>query len=72
MPVTAAGLVLVGEGFSPWTEKARWALDHHGIRYRCEEYVPLAGEPWLRLRARRFHGRISVLTCSGPAYPSPS
>ncbi len=61
-----AGLTLVGEGFSPWTEKARWALDHHGVRYHYEEYVPLVDEPWLRLRARRLGGRISVPFLLGP------
>jgi glutathione S-transferase len=61
-----AGLTLVGEGFSPWTEKARWALDHHGVRYRYEEYAPLVDEPWLRLRARRLRGRISVPFLLGP------
>ncbi|MBX3228446.1 MAG: glutathione S-transferase N-terminal domain-containing protein [Labilithrix sp.] len=53
-------LVLVGEGFSPWTEKARWALDHQRLSYRYEEYTPLVGEPWLRVRARRVRGPISV------------
>jgi glutathione S-transferase len=62
----ARGLTLVGEGFSPWTEKARWALDHHGVRYRYEEYIPLVAEPWLRFRARRPLGRISVPFLLGP------
>jgi glutathione S-transferase len=53
-------LILVGEGFSPWTEKARWALDHHRIDYRYEEYTPLLSEFWLRVRARRPSGPISV------------
>jgi glutathione S-transferase len=64
--VTRTGLTLVGEGFSPWTEKARWALDHYGVRYRYEEYAPLVDEPWLRLRARRLRGRISVPFLLGP------
>jgi len=42
---------LVGMPYSPWTEKARWALDHHRIAYRFHEHVPLLGEPLLRLRA---------------------
>lgn len=51
---------LIGEYFSPWTEKARWALDHHGIQHVYREHVPLLGEPLLRIRARRLTGRVSV------------
>ncbi|MBX3225214.1 MAG: glutathione S-transferase [Labilithrix sp.] len=58
--MTNPDLILVGEGFSPWTEKARWALDHHRLRYRYEEYTPLVSEPWLRIRANRPSGVISV------------
>lgn len=52
--------LLVGEDFSPWTEKACWALDHHGVRYTFEQYPPLLGEPWLRLRSRTLRGRVTV------------
>jgi glutathione S-transferase len=55
-----SNLTLVGEGFSPWTEKARWALDHHGIAYRYDEFTPLMSELWLRIRAKRPSGTISV------------
>jgi glutathione S-transferase len=55
-----ADLLLVGEGFSPWTEKARWALEHHRIAFDYDEYTPLMSEPWLRIRARRLRGPISV------------
>ncbi len=58
--------VLVGIGFSPWTEKARWALDHHRVAYRYEEYTPLLGEPWLRIRARRLGGPVSLPHLLGP------
>lgn len=44
---------LYGLAQSPYTEKARWALDHHGIAYRYHEHVPLLGEALLRLKARR-------------------
>ena len=33
---------------SPWTERARWALEHHGIAYRTIEHVPVLGERRLR------------------------
>lgn len=51
---------LIGEYFSPWSEKARWALDHHGLVYDYREHVPLLGEPLLRLRSRKLTGRVSV------------
>jgi glutathione S-transferase len=46
--------------YSPWSEKARWALDYHGVRYDQSIHVPITGELPLRLRTRRFGGRISV------------
>lgn len=55
---------LVGLSYSPWTDKARWALDHHGVRYRFTEYVPLVAELGLRRRiwraTKRLGGRVSV------------
>jgi glutathione S-transferase len=51
---------LVALHISPWSEKARWALDHHHVPYRVEAYMPMLGEPLLRLRAKRFVGPISV------------
>ncbi len=38
---------------SAWSERARWALDHHGLAYRSVEHMPLLGEPRLRRLARR-------------------
>ena len=43
---------LYGLSQSPWTEKARWALDHHAITYRYHEHTPLMGELLLRIKAR--------------------
>jgi glutathione S-transferase len=51
---------LVGLSMSPWTEKARWALDHHGLAYRFAHFVPLVGEPLLRLRVRPKRGKLTV------------
>ena len=51
---------LIALSYSPWSEKARWALDHHRVPYRYEEYVPMLGEPLLRLRLRRPTGKVSV------------
>jgi glutathione S-transferase len=52
--------LFVAAWFSPWSERARFALDHHRIDYREESYVPMLGEPLLRLRTRVFRGPISV------------
>src|SRR5881394_1648957 len=51
---------LISLSYSPWSEKARWALDHRGVEYRTEEYTPMLGEPALRVRTRKLRGTISV------------
>ena len=51
---------LIALSYSPWSEKARWALDHHRVPYRYEEYVPMLGEPLLRARLRRLTGKVTV------------
>jgi glutathione S-transferase len=53
-------LVLTALPYSPWSEKARWALDHHRMEYREEEHIPLLGDIKLRLRLRRPTGRVTV------------
>lgn len=53
-------LVLTAIAFSPWSEKARWALDHHRVNYREAPFRPVFGELELRLRMRRPFGRITV------------
>jgi glutathione S-transferase len=37
---------------SPWSERAKWALDHHGLPYRTIQHTPFLGE----LRLRRLAG----------------
>ena len=51
---------LVALSYSPWSEKARWALDHHRITYGYAEYVPMLGELPLRIRAGKMSGKITV------------
>ncbi|MDC3959596.1 glutathione S-transferase family protein [Polyangium jinanense] len=46
--------------FSPWSEKARWALDHHRISYEEVEHYPFAGELRLRILLRKPTGRVTV------------
>ncbi|MEZ4332751.1 MAG: glutathione S-transferase family protein [Myxococcota bacterium] len=53
-------LELTAIAFSPWSEKARWALDHHGCDYHEVPYAPVLGEWRLRWRLRRPVGRITV------------
>jgi len=54
---------LYGLAQSPFTEKARWALDHHAIAYRYHEHVPMLGEVFLRLKAK---GRTAGTKASVP------
>jgi glutathione S-transferase len=51
---------LYGIPYSPWSEKARWALDHHGVPYAFHAHVPFLGEPLLRAKAGRLRGRATV------------
>ena len=51
---------LIALHYSPWSEKARWALDHHHVPYTVEHYMPMLGEPLLRLRTGRLTGPIGV------------
>ena len=51
---------LIALHVSPWSEKARWALDHHHVPYTVELYTPMLSEPLLRLRTRRFTGPVTA------------
>lgn len=51
---------LISLSYSPWSEKATWALDHHRVEYARTEYLPMLGEPALRIAMRRLTGRVSV------------
>jgi glutathione S-transferase len=52
---------LYGLAYSPWTERARWALDHHGVVYRYHEHVPMLGEPLLRMHAKPAPGQRATV-----------
>jgi glutathione S-transferase len=45
---------------SPWSLKARCALRLRKVQVEERVYVPLVGEPALRLRMARFSGRVTV------------
>ncbi len=51
---------LVSLRYSPWSERARWALDHHGIAYHHVRHEPFLGEPRLRKLAGHPPGRVTV------------
>ena len=51
---------LIALSYSAWSEKARFALDHHAIAYVSHEHVPMLGEPFLRFVTRRPFARVSV------------
>lgn len=51
---------LVQLWYSPWSEKARWSLDHHGIPYKKREHLPMIGEPLLKIQTGKLTGRVSV------------
>ena len=46
--------------YSPWSERARWALQYHGVSYAERHHVPMLGEPFLRLWTRRARGVVTV------------
>jgi glutathione S-transferase len=46
--------------FSPWSEKARWALDLRRVPYAYRIYQPIVGELALRTKLRRARGRVTV------------
>lgn len=51
---------LLGLSYSPWSEKAKWALDVRRVPYRFRMYQPLIGEPALRLKTGRWRGTVTV------------
>lgn len=52
---------LYGLKVSPWTDCARWSLDHHGILYGYHEHLPMLGELLLRRKARVKKASVPLL-----------
>jgi len=46
--------------YSPWSEKAAWALDHHRSPVRRKVHVVLFGELAMRFKQRKWSGPITV------------
>ncbi len=61
---------LFGISYSMWTVQARWALDHHVIRYHYTEHIPMITTPLLRLAAGKLTGNVSapLLIAKGRVY----
>jgi glutathione S-transferase len=53
-------LKLYGITFSPWTYKARWALEWHRIPYDYSEYAVMMDKLSTRIRLRHFTGSLTV------------
>jgi len=51
---------LVSLNVSPWSERAKWALDHHGLAYETTEHVPFLGERRLRKLVGKRGARATV------------
>jgi glutathione S-transferase len=51
---------LLGLPYSPWTEKARFALAVRRVPHVFRRYEPVLGEPALRIMLHRLTGRVSV------------
>jgi glutathione S-transferase len=51
---------LIALRYSPWSERALWALDHHRIAYRLVPHEPVIGERKLRRIVGPREGRHTV------------
>ncbi|MCS6985576.1 MAG: glutathione S-transferase N-terminal domain-containing protein [Leptospiraceae bacterium] len=54
-------LELYGIFYSPWSEKARWALDYHRQIYHWHEYTPLVDSLQLMWKAKKWRVSVPIL-----------
>jgi glutathione S-transferase len=52
--------ILYAMPYSPWSERARFALLHHRCEFEEREHVPVLGELALRVRSGRPFSNVSV------------
>ena len=45
---------------SPWSERARWALDHAGTKYDTIVYTPLVSTLYVRWLSRNFNNKLTI------------
>lgn len=57
---TAMTPILWSLSYSPWSERARWALERCGVAHRRRAYRPLIDEPALRRTLGRWRGVVTV------------
>ena len=53
-------MIFISLDYSPWSEKARWALDWNGLNYENKAYVSMIGTPWLRYKTKKLTGPVGV------------
>lgn len=58
--------LLIGLTLSPWSLKARWALNWHEIAYDWEEFLPMMSTPALRWRLKQWRGPVTVPVLIAP------
>ncbi len=51
--------------YSPWSERARWALRHHRVEFVEKQHLPMVGEPMLRWRAKSNRASVPLLMVDG-------
>lgn len=53
--------------YSPWSDRARWALDHCNVDYQRRAYQPLFGEPAMRVKTGNWTRPVSVPVLETPS-----
>ena len=43
-------MILYSISYSPWSLRAKWALDLHDVEYDDREFIPMLSEPYLKAR----------------------
>lgn len=61
--------ILYAASYSPWSEKARWALQHAGVPFEESDFTPLISEAAFRFKTGNFSGAISIPTLTGAGAP---
>ena len=50
----------MGIAVSPYSLKAKWALDHHAIDYQYTQHLLVFGAPYVRMRLRKPFGDFTI------------
>lgn len=45
---------------SPWSEKAKWAMDYSKVSYERKEFTPMISTPLVRLKTKNLLGKITA------------